>query len=311
MYKRILLAVDDSDTSVNALHEAVRLQKTTAAVLKVLHVVQKAIDDMSCAPAIYHATSSQYRAAEQLLEKAGNTLAEAGVKHERQISEVIGISVAQEIVRQAEAWSAEIIVMGTHGRHGLGRLLMGSNAESVLRMSPVPVLLTRDRETTAAASAESAYGRMLVPVDGSELALKGLDQALEYSQAIGAQVKVIHILNLLMPDDSAVPSLNREPMLIKLRQKGADVLAAARDRAARRKAAIDTEAIEVVGTNVAYAILSAAQHWNADLIVMATSGRRGMRRLLIGSDAEDVLRSSDVPVLLTRQEEVETPEAGS
>lgn len=308
MYKRILLAVDDGDASKRALTEAARLKKVTGAVLKVLHVVQESIEDASYAPSAYYSkvTTAQRTAGEAVLAHAGDALRQEGVEHERQLSEIIGISVAQEIVRQADAWSADLIVMGTHGRRGLGQLLMGSNAESVLRAALAPVLLVRhqpDDSRRPSTSTDEFYARVLVPVDGSEMSLKGLERTLDCSRAVGAQVKVVHVQNKLIPDGSAVPSTCYERAVVSLRQDSAAVIASAQAAAASRGLTIETEIVEFVGGSVAHAILDAAKRWNADLIAMGTHGHRGRRRVTMGSDAEDVLRNSSVPVLLTRQEE--------
>jgi nucleotide-binding universal stress UspA family protein len=312
MYKRILLAIDDDDASRRALKEAARLTKSTGAVLKVLHVVCESIEDASYAPSIYYSkvTAAQRRAGEEVLTDAGEALRLEGVECERQLSEVIGISEAQEIVRQAQGWPADLIVMGTHGRRGLSRLLMGSNAETVLRTSSAPVLLVRNQFIDAkqpSVSTAGSYGRVLVAVDGSEPSLKGLVLALDYAQSVGAQVKAVYVLNILIPDGSAAPSICYEPLLLKLRREAAEVIASVKGRGAARDMTIEAETVETVGGRTADAILDAAKGWHADVIVMGTHGRRGMRRVTVGSDAEDVVRASTVPVLLTRQDgEVDT-----
>jgi nucleotide-binding universal stress UspA family protein len=289
MYKRILLAVDDGDASKCALKEAVRVKKAADAVLKVLHVVHESIEDASYAPSTYRSklTTPQHDAGEAILARVGAALRQEGVEHERQLSEIVGITVAQEIVRQADAWSADLIVMGTNGRRGLSRLLMGSNAESVLRTSRLPVLLVRDQaegSVLPSTSPAGSYGRLLVPMDGSDLSLTELERALDYARAIGAQVKVVYVQ-------------------VNLRKEGSPVIASAQAAASSRGVTIDAEIVEPMEGSTARTILDAAKRWNADLIVMGTHGRRGMRRVTMASDAEDVLRTSNVPVLLTRQEE--------
>jgi nucleotide-binding universal stress UspA family protein len=289
MYKRILLAVDDGDASKRALKEAVRVKIATGAVLKVLHVVHESLEDASYAPSTYRSkvTTPQHDAGEAMLARASDTLRHEGIEHERQLSEIVGITVAQEIVRQADAWTADLIVMGTNGRRGLSRLLMGSNAESVLRTSRVPVLLVRDQADGSAlpsTSPAASYGRALVPVDGSDLSLKELERALDYARAAGAQVRVVY-----------VP--------VNLQKEGAAVIASVQAAVATHGLTIDTEVVETKEGSAARAILDAAKRWNADLIAMGTHGRRGMRRVTMGSDAEDILRTSTVPVLLTCQEE--------
>ncbi|MET0499877.1 MAG: universal stress protein [Steroidobacteraceae bacterium] len=302
MYKRILLAVDDDAASDAVALEAERMARTGGARIKVLHVAQEPIDTMSYA-ASSRSIGARVAAGERLLARIGERLRSDGIDHERQLSEIIGIAVAQEIVRQADDWRADLIVMGTHGRRGLSRLLVGSTAAGVVRTSAMPVLLVRNDHAAANRADDAGYGRLLVPVDNSKPSLAGLEQALIYARETGAAIKAVHVLNLLAPDASAVPSVGYEPFLLNARKKGHEVLAAARDVADERAVAIETEMLEVVGGNTTQPILETALLWEADLIVMGTHGRRGIPRLAMGSDAEDVLRASPVPVLLTRQDE--------
>jgi len=145
MYKRILVAVDGSPTSKRALREAVRLTKSSHAVLRIVHVV----DVVN----INAETSADQNAYEESLRKVGErTLKEAaavarktGVAAEARLLEVHSMNerVADEIGREAKKWRADVIVVGTHGRSGLRHLLLGSVAESVIRIAPKPVLLIR------------------------------------------------------------------------------------------------------------------------------------------------------------------------
>jgi nucleotide-binding universal stress UspA family protein len=149
MYKRILVPIDGSATSLRGLDEAIKLAKHTGATLDLVHVVDESITGVSYAPA------GDYEwLFESLREVGRNVLAEAevvtrkqGVAFQSQMLESVRGPAADWIVSQAKQWSADLIVMGTHGRRGLRRLVMGSDAELILRSSPVPVLLVRSESS--------------------------------------------------------------------------------------------------------------------------------------------------------------------
>jgi len=144
------------------------------------------------------------------------------------------------------------------------------------------------------------YTRILVPVDGSVASLKGLDEAIKLAKAMRAQIKLLHVLNDLIIDSGYVPSVYIETVIVSMRKSGEQVLAAAQALVAEQGVALESEMAERIGGQAADSIIEAAQQWSADLIVMGTHGRRGLRRLALGSDAELVLRTSSVPVLMVR-----------
>lgn len=145
MYKNILVPVDGSAASKRGLAEAIKLANGLNATLRLVHVVNEFVMDTAYAPALYHA-----QLIESLREIGRKTLADAeasvaaqGLKAETELIETIGGRAADLIVEQAQKWPADLIAMGTHGRRGVRRLVMGSDAELVLRLSPVPVLMVR------------------------------------------------------------------------------------------------------------------------------------------------------------------------
>ena len=147
MYKKILVAVDGSATSLRGLDEALRLAKATGGSLMLVHVVNELIVVGDYAPASYYESiiESLRQSGAKLLEDAAVIVRRAEVPCEQKLIETIGVRVADEIVREAKQWPADLIVLGTHGRRGLKRLAMGSDAELVLRLAPVPVLMVRDK----------------------------------------------------------------------------------------------------------------------------------------------------------------------
>jgi nucleotide-binding universal stress UspA family protein len=146
MYKKILVAVDGSATSLRGLAEGIRVAKGGGGTVLLVHVLNALVLDSEIAStAYYQALADAMRASgAKILEQAAALVREAGVPFEKKLIEKIGVHAADEIVSQAKDEHADLIVLGTHGRRGLKRLVMGSDAELVLRRSPVPVLLVRD-----------------------------------------------------------------------------------------------------------------------------------------------------------------------
>lgn len=145
MYKKILLPVDGSETSLLGLAEAIRLAKDQKAALRLLHVVHDFLVAGGHGAAVY---TSQLRKdlrehGEAILKDAAAIARQQGVDAETMLVETPGGWVGAMIVEEAERWPADVMVLGTHGRRGIRRLVMGSDAEYVVRTTPVPVLLVR------------------------------------------------------------------------------------------------------------------------------------------------------------------------
>lgn len=145
------------------------------------------------------------------------------------------------------------------------------------------------------------YRKILVPVDGSTCAMKGLNEALDLAGVLHARIKLLHIVNELILEPSLAPAEYHERLIESMRETGKAVLAEAQSLAIQREADVETELAETIGGRASDCIIDAAKRWGADLIVMGTHGRRGMSRLAMGSDAELVVRSAPAPVLLVRE----------
>lgn len=152
MYRNILVAVDGSATSLRGLDEAIKVAKGMGAQLLLVHVVNELILAADYVPSVYYEGIFQALRATgaKLLEQAATIARRAEVPTEQRLLETVGARAADEIVKQAKEWPADLIVMGTHGRRGLKRLVLGSDAELVLRLTSVPVLLVRDDPEAAA-----------------------------------------------------------------------------------------------------------------------------------------------------------------
>ena len=148
MYQRILVPVDGSHTGTLGLQEAMRIAADQRARLKVLsvideHVVAQNFEGMINAGDLIDALrESGHKAVNNAIALAKKH----GLTAESALLETVGERVSDIIVREAKKWKADLIVMGTHGRRGFDRLVLGSDAEGVLRHSPVPVLMVRSPE---------------------------------------------------------------------------------------------------------------------------------------------------------------------
>jgi nucleotide-binding universal stress UspA family protein len=145
------------------------------------------------------------------------------------------------------------------------------------------------------------YQRILVAVDGSAASLRGLDEAVKVAQGAGGKLMIVHVVNELVMTPEYVPSAYYELILQSVRDVGVKVLEQAVTAAERAGLVCEKKLVETVGGRVADEIVKLAAEWPADLIVMGTHGRRGLKRLALGSDAELVLRLSSTPVLLVRE----------
>lgn len=154
MYRRILVAIDDSETAARGLDEAIKLARGDAAQLCIMHVIEPTALAMYPDAAAYadDLFGMLRDAGKALLQKAAAKAARRGVTARMALVEDRGFPIAELVVEHAVAWKADVIVLGTHGRRGFSHLLMGSDAESIVRASPIPVLLVRSTDGQSGAT---------------------------------------------------------------------------------------------------------------------------------------------------------------
>jgi len=146
-FRKILVPVDGSPTSRRGLKEAVRLAKDQGAKLRLVHVVdeQPVLSVMETGVDVDDLCKSLVKSGHALVERARREAQKQGVDAGTAIYESVSGPPAEQILREARKWKADLIVMGTHGRRGLRRVVMGSDAEQVVREATVPVMLVRAR----------------------------------------------------------------------------------------------------------------------------------------------------------------------
>ena len=145
-YQNILVAVDGSPTSDHAVAQATGLARSTGGRIRLLNVMDPLVHINGFErPESYsqEVLPRLQKAGESLLQRALERVVQQGVVADTVLIETLDARVAQLVVEHASAWGADLIVLGTHGRRGLERVMMGSDAEQIARTSPVPVLLVR------------------------------------------------------------------------------------------------------------------------------------------------------------------------
>jgi nucleotide-binding universal stress UspA family protein len=145
LYQRILVPVDGSPAAQQGLREALALAQDQKAALKLINVVDEAIGDYMGAELAWidpqTLRDNLVAAAKQVLEAAVAQARGAGVEVESELIETPQGHIGHAILEAARAWRADLLVICTHGRHGLARLLLGSTTESVIRETPLPILV--------------------------------------------------------------------------------------------------------------------------------------------------------------------------
>jgi len=149
------------------------------------------------------------------------------------------------------------------------------------------------------------FSRILVPIDGSPTSNRGLDEAIGLATDQKAKICLLHVVDELVVTAGAdgtvyIPPNYIDDFVRALRVAGKKLLARAEAKVRQRGIEVESVLLETVGRRVADLILKQAKKWRADVIVLGTHGRRGLTRVVMGSDAEMVLRETALPVLLVR-----------
>ncbi|MFB6138326.1 MAG: universal stress protein [Halobacteriaceae archaeon] len=296
-YDDVLVPTDGSGSARRATDHAVELAARYGATVHALYVLDDRylsgdVEGVAEVSSVESALQAEGEAAvDRIVERAhGRGLAADGM--------VCRGVPARAVVAAAEEVGADLVAMGTHGRTGIGRLLLGSVAERVVRTAPVPVLTARTAGDEAAGEpgtpteATTDYDTVVVPTDGSEGAVVAAERAVDLAATYDADVRALSVVDTRLSQAS--------PLFGSFRSVAADAVEAVADLAAER--GLDASTAIVEGTPAA-AIVGHAEEVDADLVAMGTHGRTGLDRFTIGSVAERVVRTAEVPVLTVRHPE--------
>ena len=299
MFQKILIPVDGSQCGDHAAKFGLEFAKRLGARVVLTNAL------------IEYATEKD---ANRVIGPSREMAEKLGVPFEVRLAEGRFLSIGDGIIEASQESNSELIVMGTHGREGVPRMLLGSVAEWVSRRATVPVMLIREQahatpHTTPHPTTEHPkLERILVAVDGSPQSNLALTTASDLACALGINLELIHVI----PDIPAVYSYTAyeyAPMIDfakyqhDLEAESQAIIAAALallDAHTPKVAEVRTSRVPADGTRLGDAIIKTAKEHNADLIVIGTHGRSGVDLLLLGSVAERVSHRSEVPVLMIR-----------
>lgn len=291
MYRKLMVPLDGSPFSEEALPLAVEVAHRTGAELRLVHVLVpvfgKTVVELAA------------RAKERLDALARRVREESGV--EASVEELEGDAV-EKLAGYVEREGIDLVVMATHGWGGLQRAWLGSVTDALIREIEVPILAFCPRGREVIRIDGKAKEHVLVPLDGSELAEAVLDEAVAVAGA-EARFSLLRVVPLPIPGDPMMGSIGPgvvDEMIESLRADAEQYLAGVAARLQGRVARVETAIL--VEMMPALAILHYAESHHVDLIALATHGRRGLKRWALGSVADKVLRGAAVPVLLIRPE---------
>jgi nucleotide-binding universal stress UspA family protein len=295
-FKQIICPVDFTESSVRALAYAAAFARWYDAHLTVLHVVPT-FDPMQVRGDLgdpVRVVTPMPR--EQVLTEMSRSLNLAAVSPRATPIAEAGDPQAT-IIDQAVSTKADLIVMGTHGRRGFKRLLLGSVTEAILREAPCPVL-TVPPQARSGVSEAVTFKRILCPIDFSPSALQALGFGLDLARQADGRVTLLHVVEWLTEEEPRasahfnVPEYRR--FMVEDAQERLRSLVAEESRTW-------VEIDDVVVFGRAYReILRAADTKPADLIVMGAQGRGGIGLSLFGSTTQQIVRGSMCPVLTVR-----------
>jgi nucleotide-binding universal stress UspA family protein len=208
--------------------------------------------------------------------------------------------VVETLARYTREVGADLVVMTTHGRGGLCRAWLGSVTDQLIRSAEVPVLVVRPGEAGAAPLAPVS-GEVLVALDGSPLAEAALDPAMKVAALWDAELSLVQVVPPITTATGphlTFPSSYAEHATAMRREAAEDYI---RDVAERvRESGVPAVGVAVLGSNVPETLIELADPERVGLLVVATHGLGGVRRMVLGSVADKVVRGAKVPVLVVR-----------
>ena len=286
---RILLATDFSPGASRAHDYARSLAHTYGAAVRIIHVSQPypmLSADAVAQPYLLDAVRTEIaRFLNELTEQLRKDGLQAASTH------AIGVP-SEQIIQAAQEDGTELIVVGTQGRTGLEHVLLGSTAERVVKGAPCPVLTVRSTLPPGPVEIE----RILLPLDFSDCSLDALEFGIQVARRLHLSVTLVHVLewaslrlyftiNELAEGDAAEKAI-------------ASALSQYADLIREQGLAVDT--VLRGGGGPTDLIVETATQRHADLIIMGTHGRRGIKRALMGSVAEGTLRQAPCPVMTVK-----------
>ena len=309
MFRKLLVPLDRSPMAEQALGYAVEIARLNHAGVDVMMVHDKEAFPFTATVPDWAVV--QTGDDERYLREVAAEL-ETGASVPASCA-VVGGNAVDGIVARAHEVAADLIVMTSHGRTGLSRMWLGSVADGVIRRSHIPVLLLRPTAGHGPrVAARELFHNILVPIEDISSAGEILDTVMSMVESGAGTIRLVHVVRpvplfspevsvgslypIYVPDDAATESVAHESW----ERLGA---------LARRREGGGGHTIEcevAVSDNVTEAIINSARQHGASLVAMTTHGR-GLSRLLLGSAADKIIRTSSVPLLLLHGAPADVP----
>lgn len=300
---KVLIAVDASSASQHAVAYA----RTLVAPGGEVRLVSIAENPRTLVPmgtlvaaALDSARAELARDADEALAKAREVFAGKDVRVDTAVIDLskVGGNIVHALIDAAQTWQADLIVVGARQHRGLLRWVEGAVSEPLARLSHCPILIV---PSAYSIKPDRLPEHILFAVDGSRHA----EDALQYGMRFAApdtELMAVYVVDRAVRLTDFVPIDVLEDAFI---EEGQQALAAAKTLLAAASDQVATRLAETerTGDDIAHTIVREADHWNADLIVMGTHGRRGMARWMLGSVAERVARLAHAPLLLVHSAE--------
>lgn len=290
LIESILVPTDGSEAAETGERRGVDLAATLGADLHVLSVVDTGDIDPPLSDLDAKERTQHERLLEDHAEQAVSSVAQLGRAHlSGRITTAVERGIPfRTITDYADSKDIDLVVMGTHGRTGIERVLLGSVAERTLRTSNIPVIAVPPSEQ-AAEVGDIVYDDVLVPTDGSPGAEVAIDWGVTLASVYDATVHTVHSVDTTwFHSDSGMASIHDQ-----LEQIGRNALETVQERARED----DVNVTSYLGSGPPGRVIgSYIDDHGIDLVVMGTHGRTGTERYLLGSVAEAVLRKVTVPV---------------
>ncbi len=297
-FKKILVPTDFSEYSQYALKYACAFAKISGGSIECVHVVDLAFLTLG-AGGMYDAAAGFERSLATIRAQAKKEL-DLFIRKEH----LLGVDVkphlregtAGEVIAEvADEIHADLIVLPTHGRSGLDRLVFGSTCDKVLRLATVPVLVVKHPEHEAlAADGSLSLKRLLCPIDFSAFSQSALPAATELAKQFGATIVLAHIADARFdyPEWNAQIAMNNTQYLVEAAKENLG-------RVAKELTDVKTEIHVSVGVPH-HSLVDLTRDGTIDLILMPTHGRKGIAHALLGSVTERVARGANCPVFVVR-----------
>lgn len=297
MFKKILCPVDFSESSDRALDYALALAKRHGGRVVVMHVLPTVLADPEAYPYLTEPVLASGEARDRAYRRLGDFV-------HRALTDGIGAEViledgdvVEEVLKKAERRETDLVVMGTHGRRGFQRLLLGSVTERVLRQSEAPVL-SISPSAPKIGKERGPFQRILCPVDFSPSSLAGLSLGLALREG-NAELLVLHVVEFYLPPAlGEAVAFDVTDLRGRHRLEGQAKLEKLVPEEARAHTRLETVVLE--SGSPYQEILKMAEREGQDLIVIGVSGRSSADLMFFGSTANHVVRAAACPVLTVR-----------